>query len=247
MADRKISVIIPAAGKGERFAGGQNKTFAKIDGRPIFIRTLEHFINREDVCQTILVVPPSEMQIIKDQFAPNLAFMGVKLAQGGEHRMDSVAAGLELVSEEAELILIHDAVRPCVTTAMIDAVIAEAGKTGAAILATPLHGTIKLVGASGVVDQTISRDGLHEAQTPQVFRRQLLKDVYANPPAAPDQITDDAQLLELAGHPVSIVQSDPTNLKITTKADITLANAIIKSRPPDKPTKKFGAFEEAQW
>ena len=247
MSDVKVAVIVPAAGKSERFGSDGNKTMAKLEGRPVFVRTLEHFINRDDVCQTILVVAGSGLAEVKSKYAPNLGFMGVALVEGGDDRVASVRAGLAKVSEEADLVAIHDAVRPCVTRAMIDAVFAEAAMSGAAILASPLHGTIKRVGQAGVIDATVSREGLYEAQTPQVFRRSLLVDVYADLPEGADKATDDAGVVELAGHPVAVVKSDATNLKITTKGDLTLAKAIIKSRPPDKPAKPLGAFEEAQW
>ncbi len=242
----KYAVIIAAAGKGERFGGGENKTLAKIDGRAVFLRSIEHFVNRDDVCATILVVSGNDLAEVKSKYAANLAFMGVKLVEGGAHRMDSVSAGLKEVPDDADLVAVHDAARPCVSHDMIDAVFAEAAKTGAAILASPLHGTIKRVGESKVVDETVDRAGLYEAQTPQVFDRKKMVELYDNPPAKSDEVTDDAQLFELAGQPVSIVVSDPTNLKITTKPDISLANAIIKARP-QKKVPKLGAFEEAQW
>lgn len=242
----KIAVIIAAGGKSERFGEGEKKTFARLDGRPVFIRTLEAFINREDVCQTILVVPSDDLDEVKEKFGPNLGFMGVKLVGGGTERYESVANGLAEVREDAEFVAVHDAVRPCVTDAMVDAVFAEAGKSGAAILASPLHGTIKRASDAGVIEATIPRENLYEAQTPQVFKRELLIHAYANRPEDCTQITDDAQLVEAAGHPVALVKSDPTNLKITTKADMTLANAIIKCRPA-KTVQKLGAFEEAQW
>lgn len=228
----KYCVIIPAAGKAERFGASEKKTFAKIDGRPMFIRTLEHFISRPDVCQTILAVAPEDMATMKTSYAANLGFMGVKLVEGGARRCDSVAAALPMVSDEAELIAVHDVARPCVSASMIDAVFAEAVKTGAAILAAPLVGTIKRVAASMVIEKTADRTGLYEAQTPQVFRKDVLLNAYRTlPQREGEEITDDAQLVELSGHPVSVVVSDATNLKITTKADLTLAHAILKSRP----------------
>ena len=242
----KIAVIIPAAGKSERFGDGENKTLAKLDGRPVFLRTIEHFINRDDVIQTILVVAGKELDQVRSKYGPNLGFMGVQLVEGGEERANSVAAGLERVKEEADLVAIHDAVRPCVSKGMIDNVFAEAAKTGAAILATPITGTIKRVTEAGVIDATVPRTALFEAQTPQVFRRQLIIDAYANRPEAAEAVTDDAQLVEATGHPVSIVKSDPSNIKITTRADTALANAILKSRPRQKAA-GLGAFEEAQW
>lgn len=243
----KYAVIIPAAGKGERFGGGENKIFARLDGRPIFLRTLELFINREDVCQTILVVSGGDMTEMKSRYGANLGFMGVQIAEGGARRFDSVRGALATVREDAEFIAVHDAVRPCAGGNMIDAVFAEAARTGAAILAAPLHGTIKRVSESGVIDTTVPRENLYEAQTPQVFRRELLLDAYANAPEDAQSITDDALLVERMGHPVSVVKSDPSNLKITAREDITLANAILKARPAAKPVRKLGAFEEAQW
>ena len=241
----KVAVIILGAGKGERFGGAEKKTFAKLDGRPVLMRSIELFINRDDVCQTILVVSGDDLAEVKNKYAANLGFMGVQLVEGGERRRDSVAAA---VKQEAELIAIHDAVRPCTTQQMIDDVFAEAAKSGAAIPASPIQGTIKRVSDSGVIDQTTPRTNLYEAQTPQVFRRSVVVGAYADaPPDEEVEITDDAQLVELSGHPVSVVVSDPTNLKITTKRDLTLAKAILKVRPTAKPAKRLGAFEEAQW
>jgi 2-C-methyl-D-erythritol 4-phosphate cytidylyltransferase len=196
--------------------------------------------------QTILVVAGKELEQVRSKYGPNLGFMGVQLVEGGAQRVDSIAAALEQVKEEAELVAIHDAVRPCVEERMIDNVFAEAAKSGAAILATPITGTIKRVSQAGVIDATVAREGLYEAQTPQVFRRDLILAAYAGRPEEGEPITDDAQLVELLGHPVSVVRSDPTNIKITTKADTTLAHAIMKARP-QKKARGLGAFEEAQW
>ncbi len=242
----KFSVIIPAAGKSERFGAQGKKTFAKLDGRAVFLRTLEHFVNRDDVCQTILVINPEDREDVKQKFGANLAFMGVKLTDGGPRRCDTVALALKEVADEADYVAVHDAARPCVTTEMIDAVFAEATKSGAAILACPLSGTIKRVSEAGVIEGTLDRTELFEAQTPQVFKKALLTEACEKIGEAGDSITDDAQMVELTGHPVAVVRSDSTNLKITTKADLALAASIIKTRP-SKPVQRFGAFEEAQW
>lgn len=241
----KTAVIIPAAGKAERFGASENKTFAKLDGRPLFIRAIELFLNRDDVCQIILAAAPEDMETMKSKYAANIAFMGVKLVEGGAERSDSVRAGLAVLDDEAEFVAVHDAARPCVTPEMIDAVLAEAAKSGAAILASPITGTIKRVSESMTIDETTPREGLYEAQTPQVFRKQVLCDAYAALEAQ-TQVTDDAQVVELAGHPVTVVKSDATNIKITSKADMGLANAILKSRPR-KAAPRMGAFDEAQW
>lgn len=243
----KFAVIIPAAGKAERFGGAEKKTFAKLDGQPVFLRSVQHFINRPDVCQTILAVAPEDMDAMKSNFGPNLGFMGVKLVQGGPCRCDTVAAGLKLLSDEAEYVAIHDAARPCVTSELIDAVFAEAVKTGSAILAAPVTGTLKCVSESMVVDKTASRVGLYEAQTPQVFRKDVILDAYSKlNDGGGQEATDDAEVVERSGYPVSVVKSDASNLKITTKGDMALANAILKARPIKKAP-RLGAFEEAQW
>ncbi len=242
----KFAVVIPAAGKAERFGGAEKKTFAKLDGRPVFLRSVEHFIGRKDVCQTILAVAPEDMGEMKSSYGANLGFMGVKLVEGGARRSDTVAAALKVVSDDASYVAVHDAARPCVTAEMIDRVFAEAVKTGAAILASPLTGTIKRVSDAGVIETTASRAGLYEAQTPQVFRKDVLVDAYKRLGDGAGETTDDAQVVEMSGHAVSIVKSDRTNLKVTMKSDMVLANAILKARPA-KAAPRLGAFEEAQW
>ena len=242
----KFSVIVAAAGKAERFGGAEKKTLAKLDGRPVFMRSLEQFVTRPDVCQTILAVAPEDMDTMKSKFAANLGFMGVKLVEGGLRRCDTVAAALKVVSDEAEFVAVHDAARACVTSQTIDEVFAEAVKTGAAIPAVPITGTLKRVSDAMIVEGTELRTGLYEAQTPQAFRKNLLIDAYGRLDEIKEEITDDAQIVELAGHPVSVVKSTPANIKITTKGDMVLASAILKALPR-KAASRMGAFEEAQW
>lgn len=241
----KMAVIIPAAGKGERFGARENKVFAKLDGRALFIRAIELFVNRDDVCQIILAVSPEDIEMVKTRYGANIAFMGVKLVEGGARRSDTVRRALDVVVTEATHVAVHDAARPCVTAEMIDAVFAEAGKSGAAILGAPITGTIKKVSESGVIDQTASREHLFEAQTPQVFLKSVMVDAYCKL-AADAEVTDDAEVIEQVGHPIAVVISDASNLKITAKGDLALAGAILKSRPA-KAAPRRGAFEEAQW
>ncbi len=242
----KIAVIVPAAGQSSRFGDKPKKPFAVLEGRPVVIRTLELFINRQDVVQTILAVAPEDMEEVKRKFSANLSFMGVNLVEGGSERPETVAKALERVKPEADLVAVHDAVRPCATEEMIDAVFAQAAKSGAAILAAPVRGTLKRVGTANLIENTVSRDGLWEAQTPQVFRKDWLVEAYGKRDQAPDPVTDDAQLVELLGRKVTVVESDFSNLKITSPSDLRLAQAILKGRPPAK-AKGLGAFEEAQW
>lgn len=242
----RVAVIVAAAGKSERFGGKEKKIFARLEDRPLFIRSLEAFINRDEVCQTLLAVAPEDAEQIRSRFGANLGFMGVQLVEGGAERWESVRNALPHVRDDATHVAVHDAARPCVNYKMIDAVFAEAAKTGAAILAAPLTGTIKRVSADNVVEQTVSRERLFEAQTPQVFKADLLRRAYdALDPADPP--TDDAQLVERLGEAVSVVVSDMTNIKITRQEDLRLALAILKSQPQPRPERPLGPFEEAQW
>lgn len=238
----KFSVILPAAGSGSRFGGKTNKIFQRINDQPVFIRTLEAFTSREDVVQVQLVVSADNMAEMKDRFGGNLGFMGVKLVQGGASRTESVRNALANISPEADFVCIHDAVRPCISAIWIDAVFKEAQKTGAAILAYPLHGTLKRVSAAGVIDSTLPREELWEAQTPQVFAKDLLVKAYSSG----KQATDDAHLVEQIGHGVSVVMGDPRNIKITLPSDLLAAAAIINTLPKPKiaPT---GPWDEAKW
>ena len=240
----KVAVIVPAAGAGVRYGGKQNKIFERIGGdQPVFLRTVEAFSSREDVCQTMLVVSEEDMSGMKSRFGPNLGFMGVKIVQGGKTRSESVRNALAALDPAAELVCVHDAVRPCIAQPWIDDVFAEAGKTGAAILAYPVHGTLKKVSEANVIDETVSRADLWEAQTPQVFRVNVLRKAYESGDAA----TDDAGLVEAMGHPVSVVMGDPRNIKITTKADLAFAAAVIKTLPKPKESGYRHPFEEPKW
>ena len=268
----KVSVIIPAAGRSARFKGKQNKIFERIKGRPVFLRTLELFVNRDDVCQVLLVVHQDDLDTIKQRFGGNLGLMDVGLVVGGAERTDSVRNALAEVDDSADLVAVHDAARPCVSPLWIDAVFDAAAKDGAALLAYPVHGTLKKVaevrpdsdsrptltvggesfgpkdkraGKRLVVDRTVPRSGLWEAQTPQVFRRALLVEAYARAEEAP--ATDDAQLVEALGGKLTVVMGDPRNVKITTSGVLSLATAVIDSLPRPKPKADGNPFAEAQW
>jgi 2-C-methyl-D-erythritol 4-phosphate cytidylyltransferase len=239
----KVSVIVAGAGVGKRFGAKGSKIFQRIHDQPVFIRTLELFTSREDVVQVQLVVSAADMPELKQRFGGNLGFMGVKAVEGGATRTQSVRNALANVVAEADLVCVHDAVRPCVSQLWIDAVFKEAEKTAAAILAYPVRGTLKRVSAANVVDATQPREEFWEAQTPQVFRKDLLVKAYASGADA----TDDAHLVEQAGHGVSVVMGDPRNIKITVPADLALAAAVINTLPKPKPKAGASPFEEARW
>jgi 2-C-methyl-D-erythritol 4-phosphate cytidylyltransferase len=224
------AVILPAAGKSTRFRDEHyKKPFAPLDGRPVWLHAAEKFTSRSDVRQTLIVISPEDRETFESKFAANAALLGMEIVEGGRERSDSVAAALARVAEDVDFVAVHDAARPCLTEAWIDAVFAAAAKTGAAILATPIVGTIKRAAAKGTIEETVPRDGLWEAQTPQVFRRDWLVEAYARRGTEP--ATDDAQLVERLGRAVTLVPGSPLNLKVTTKDDLRLAGLLLKALP----------------
>jgi 2-C-methyl-D-erythritol 4-phosphate cytidylyltransferase len=244
----KFAVLLPAAGRSSRFKDKEKKPFATLDGRAVWLRTAELFITRSDVAQCLLVIAPDDLETFRLRYMANIAFMNVKLVPGGRERWESVGNALAEIAPEVEYVAIHDAVRPCVTTELIDSVFAAARTHGAAMLATRLTDTLKRVDDKLLVRETVDRQGLWLAQTPQVFRREWLADAYARRADIGREITDDAQLVEAAGHPVHVVEGSPTNLKITTKDDLALAAAILTSRPKPKAERPFHPFaEEEMW
>jgi 2-C-methyl-D-erythritol 4-phosphate cytidylyltransferase len=244
----RFAVILPAAGKSSRFRDREKKPFVNLDGRAVWLRCAELFVTRDDVCQCLIVVAPEDQETFRRRYQANMAFMNVQIADGGKERFDSVANALAKVKEEAEFIAIHDAARPCVTAEMIENVFTSAAKTGAAMLAVPVSDTVKRADGKGRVMETVPRQGLWLAQTPQVFRRDWLIEAYAKRSQLGRDITDDAQLIEAIGHPVYLVQGSSTNVKITTREDLTLAEAVLKARPKPKAARPIHPFEdEYKW
>lgn len=228
----KFAVILPAAGKSSRFSQNRKKVFVELKGRPVWVRTAEQFVNRADVVQTILVVAPDDLDWFKEKFRPNLAFMDIEIVTGGAERADSVRNGLARVRADVDFVAVHDAARPLIVKEWIDEVFSAAEKHDAAILATPITSTVKRTGANQTIEDTISRANLWAAQTPQVFRRQLLLDAYSQQGNL--QPTDESQLIEQFGKPVKIVNGSPLNLKITTAEDFRIAEHLLDALPREK-------------
>jgi 2-C-methyl-D-erythritol 4-phosphate cytidylyltransferase len=242
----KFAVILPAAGRSSRFHDKRKKPFAELDGRAIWVRAAELFINRDDVCQTIAVIAPEDREEFSRRFGANLAFMGVEVVEGGEERADSVARALERVRDDAEFVAVHDAVRPCLTREDIDKIFEAALKSGAAVLATPVRDTLKKAAPDGTIGETVPRERLWAVQTPQVFRRDILLKAYANRARAGKAVTDDAQLVEAVGTPVTLVEGPASNIKITTRQDLILARAILEAMPKPKVQGPIHPFAEDQ-
>jgi 2-C-methyl-D-erythritol 4-phosphate cytidylyltransferase len=245
-----FAVILPAAGRSTRFGDPkQKKIYAELDGRAVWLRAVEPFINRDDVAQTIVVIDPDDRELFERRFRASVAFMNIRVIDGGAERHESVARALEVVDPSCEFVAVHDAARPCLVAEQVDAVFAAARETGAALLARPVADTLKRVGSDRRIMETVPRAGLYGAQTPQVFRRELLMRAYANRARLGCEVTDDAQLVEALGHPCVVVDGSPWNIKITTRDDLRLAAAILQAMP--KPTREGPAHpfadEQAMW
>ncbi|MEQ8846128.1 2-C-methyl-D-erythritol 4-phosphate cytidylyltransferase [Botrimarina sp.] len=229
----RFAVVVLAAGKSSRFADPHHKKpFAMLAGRAVWMHSVERFASRADVCQTILVVAAEDREEFARKYGANVAFMGIEVVEGGAERADSVAAAVARLRDDATHVAIHDAARPLVTDAEVDRVFAAAVAHHAAILAAPVTATLKRV-AGARVASTESRDGLWAAQTPQVFEAGLYRRGLAE--AAGVAVTDDAQLIERLGEAVAVVEGSPQNLKITSRDDLALAEAILAARPRPKP------------
>jgi len=231
-----FGVILAAAGQSSRFGDSNyKKPFAPLAGRPVWIHSAERFLEREDVKQVVIVVAPEDREAFLEKFSANLAFMGVTFAEGGKERADSVRRGLEKLADGIDMVAIHDAARPCLAASWIDAVFEAGERTGAAILATPVTSTLKRVSPDMTITATVDRDGLWEAQTPQVFRRDLLEKAFAHQrQSAGLKATDESLLMEAIGLMVTVVRGSPINLKITSREDLRLAEHAIKALPKPK-------------
>jgi len=229
----KFAVILPAAGKSSRFRDqNYKKPFAPLADRAVWLHAAEKFLHRQDVKQVIVVISPEDREHFNFKFSSNVAILGIDVVDGGKERSDSVEKALARVQPDVDYVCIHDAARPCIADEWITNVFDAATKSGAAILAIPVSSTLKRVGANHTIEATVPREGLWEAQTPQVFRRELLLKAYANRGSKP--ATDDAELVERLGEKVTIVTGSPVNLKITTREDLRLAEQALKAMPKPK-------------
>lgn len=226
-----IGVVIVAAGKSARFTQNRNadvlakKPFSHVGGRATWLHSAEKFSRRQDVAQIILVVAPEDREVVERVFHDEIRGMKIDLADGGAERYESVQNAIRQLRADVKFVAVHDAARPCVREEEIDAVFRKARETGAAILATQVVGSLKRANQN-VVGGPVSRDNLWEAHTPQVFERAILERAYdAIDRAAPP--TDDSQLVAALGRDVYLVPGKRTNIKITTRDDLELAELYL--------------------
>jgi 2-C-methyl-D-erythritol 4-phosphate cytidylyltransferase/2-C-methyl-D-erythritol 2,4-cyclodiphosphate synthase len=226
-----VVAIIAAAGQGRRFGSATPKQLVRVAGRSLLERSVEAFARSASVNELIVAGPAEAGPEYTSGLERAAAGKPLRVVPGGERRQDSVANAFDAAPLEADIIVIHDAARAFVSGQLIRETIEAAERHGAAIAAAPSRDTVKRVAPGGgegfVVTATIPRDEIYLAQTPQAFRRDVLADAIRLGRAGTDA-TDEAMLAERAGHPVHIVSSDETNLKITTPRDLLLAESLVR-------------------
>jgi 2-C-methyl-D-erythritol 4-phosphate cytidylyltransferase len=223
----KVGAIIAAAGFGRRMKADRPKQFLALNGTPIIIHTIRKF-DASAVIDYIIVTAPRESAEELRGLVKSASFKkAVVVVEGGERRQDSVAAGLEHLEAGTEIVAVHDGVRPFVPVEDIDSVVREAERIGAAILGVPIVDTVKQV-EKDHVESTLTREHLVLAQTPQVFRTQILKEAFERARRDEYYGTDESSLVERLGHPVAVVRGSERNIKITRPTDLTLARAFLE-------------------
>jgi len=219
-----VGVLIPAAGRGQRAGAAEPKQFRPIAGIPMLLRSIRPFAQHPSVRQIVVALPP-EWSTSPPAWLAEVAGEHLRVVAGGESRADSVAAALAALDTRCTVVLVHDAARPFVAADIIDAVISTAARGVAAIAAIPVGDTLKRSESHGLkVAETVRRDGLWRAQTPQGFPRAMLEAAYRRP--RNHTATDDAQLVEAAGFAAVLVPDHASNIKVTTADDFRLAEAL---------------------
>jgi 2-C-methyl-D-erythritol 4-phosphate cytidylyltransferase len=219
--------IIAAAGTGYRMASDRPKQFLELAGTPIIFHTLKPFELCDSIHEVIVVLPAEESAEFLAQAGKRGIRKLTRVVPGGATRADSVKRGLQAIrSATAEIVAVHDGVRPFVTVEEIENTVEAARRDGAAILVAPATDTIKLV-ENGMIVKTLDRSGLRQALTPQCFRYDLLRQAYEHADVRDASVTDESVLVERLGHPVTIVEGSARNIKITTPYDLLVAGLLL--------------------
>jgi 2-C-methyl-D-erythritol 4-phosphate cytidylyltransferase len=229
-----VTAIVPAAGGGARMAAEVPKQYLPLAGVPLLTRTLQALRAAECLDALILVVPPGHEERCRREILDPFGLSVDAMVPGGEDRQASVYAGLLHTRAETDLFLVHDGVRPFVAPAVVRAAVVAAAESGGAVVAVPVTDTIKVADRDGWLVETPERGRLWAAQTPQAFRADLFREAHAHALRDGFRATDDSALVERLGHPVRLVPGSSENLKITTTADLLLADQILREREMTK-------------
>jgi 2-C-methyl-D-erythritol 4-phosphate cytidylyltransferase/2-C-methyl-D-erythritol 2,4-cyclodiphosphate synthase len=236
-----VTAIVAAGGRGERLGAAQPKQMLVLGGRSILERSVQLLLDHPAIAEVIVALPANLTGDLPKSFAR--APKALRVVAGGPRRQDSVANAFAAVSDKTDVVLIHDAARPFASASLVSRTIEAAIETGAALAALPARDTVKrMEGAAEAggrpakagryVKETLARETIHLAQTPQAFRREVLQAALAYGTREAIEATDEATLAERAGHPVRLVEGETTNIKITTQEDFAMAEALAGGSGP---------------
>ena len=222
------TAVIVAAGKGKRMGTEISKQFLPLRGKEILTHTVEKFEAAKHIRDIILVTGQDSLQDVRDMVQEYNWKKVVSVVAGGKERQDSVWNGLQAVSADTEIVLIHDGVRPFVTEEILNDSIETAMEMGGCVAGVPAKDTIKVCNAENIAVATPDRSTLWQIQTPQTFRKELILQAYAQAKEDGFTGTDDASLAEHSGYPVKVIMGSYRNIKITTKEDLLVGEAFLK-------------------
>ncbi len=227
----RVVAVVPAAGRGHRMGTQTPKQYLMLGGLPLLVHSLRVLEASDAISAVVLATPQADLDYCRQDIVGRYGFKKVRqVVAGGAERQDSVRLGLAAAGSEAEIVLVHDAVRPFLTTSMIAEVVDAAAKHGAAIVAIPMRDTVKRAGLDGLIEETVDRKPLWLAQTPQAFKRTLLEEAHAIALRDGFRATDDSQLIEHLGHRVAIVEGSTDNIKVTRPEDLAMGESILAAR-----------------
>lgn len=222
------AALIPAAGSGRRMGRVVEKQFLPLGGKTLLAHTLSRFEAAPSIDRVVVIVPPGREQFCRQAIIGPEGYTKVThVIAGAETRQRSVMAGFRCLDDDIEVVVVHDGARPFVTPALIEASIAAALRVGCAIAAIPESDTLKRVARTGMVMETLDRQHLWRAQTPQAFQRQLLRDALSYAEQHELDVTDEAALVEALSRPVQIIPGSTWNFKVTSPDDLQLAELIL--------------------
>ena len=224
----KVEAVIAAAGKGTRFANNRPKQFCLIAGKPVLDWTIGVFDECEDITSIVLVVPGEMMNETREMLHLDQYPKLKCVVAGGAERHDSVRNGLKSVDTDTDVILVHDGVRALISSELIRSVVRSTAKHGSAIPCLPVKDTLRRTSLNGGITETVNRDGLYLAQTPQGFTAEVLRRAYEALVNADWRASDEANLLERINEPLHIVPGDERNIKITTRFDFRVAEMLLQ-------------------
>ena len=227
----KVTVLVPAAGAGKRMGKAMAKQFLPLGDRPLLAYALLAFQRSPEIDEIIPILSSEDMETcLQNVIEPNHLTKVKTLVVGGRERQDSVYNGIRKLDQDVQVVLVHDGVRPFVTQAMIAQCVDHARRGECVAVGVPLKDTVKEVDDRGIVQATLERSRLWAVQTPQAFPAGILRQAYEEAYAKRLSGTDDATLVERAGHRVRIIRGSYENIKITTPEDLVLAGEILKGQ-----------------